>query len=137
MEVEREDIEEAFKKLNYKRVILQEQMPGVEIFIGGIKDPVFGPAIVAGIGGIYMEVLKSLSYSLCPVSEEEAYNMIKESKIYNILTARNRNYDINSVVRAITKVSNMLIDLDIKEMDINPLMVNDKGSFAVDVRIIL
>ncbi len=137
MNLEREDIEEAFKKLNYKRVILQEQMPGVEIFIGGIKDPVFGPAIVAGIGGIYMEVLKSLSYSLCPVSEEEAYNMIKESKIYNILTARNRNYDINSVVRAITKVSNMLIDLDIKEMDINPLMVNDKGSFAVDVRIIL
>ncbi len=137
MNLEREDIEEAFKKLNYKRVILQEQMPGVEIFIGGIKDPVFGPAIVAGIGGIYMEVLKSLSYSLCPVSEEEAYNMIKESKIYNILTARNRNYDINSVVRAITKTSNMLIDLDIKEMDINPLMVNEKGSFAVDVRIIL
>jgi acyl-CoA synthetase (NDP forming) len=112
-------------------------MAGAEIFIGGIKDPVFGPAIVAGIGGIYMEVLKSLSYSLCPVSEEEAYNMIKESKIYNMLIARKRNYDINSVVRAITKISNMLIDLDIKEMDINPLIVNENGAFAVDVRIIL
>ncbi len=137
LNLEKEDIENAFKKLNYKRVILQEQMAGAEIFIGGIKDPVFGPAIVAGIGGIYMEVLKSLSYSLCPVSEEEAYNMIKESKIYNMLIARKRNYDINSVVRAITKISNMLIDLDIKEMDINPLIVNENGAFAVDVRIIL
>ncbi len=137
LNLEKEDIENAFKKLNYKRVILQEQMAGAEIFIGGIKDPVFGPAIVAGIGGIYMEVLKSLSYSLCPVSEEEAYNMIKESKIYNMLMARKRNYDINSVVRAITKISNMLIDLDIKEMDINPLIVNENGAFAVDVRIIL
>ncbi len=137
MNVEKENVEEAFKKLNYKRVILQQQLSGVEIFVGGIKDPVFGPSIVAGIGGIYMEVLKSLSYSLCPVSEEEAYNMVKESKIYSMLTARNRNYDVNGVVRAITKISNMLIDLDIKEMDINPLIVTEKGAFAVDVRIIL
>ncbi|MEM0140378.1 MAG: acetate--CoA ligase family protein [Ferroplasma sp.] len=137
MNVEKEMVEATFKTLNYKRVLLQSQLSGAEIFIGGIKDPVFGPAIVAGIGGIYMEVIKSLSYNMCPVSEDEAYSMIKESKIFAMLTSRNRNYDINSVVRAIARISNMIIDLDIKEMDINPMIVNEKGAFAVDIRIVV
>ncbi len=53
-----------------------------------------------------------------------------------MLTSRNRDYDINSTVRTISKISNMIVDLDVKEMDINPLMVNEKGAFAVDVRIV-
>ncbi|WP_337860443.1 acetate--CoA ligase family protein [Ferroplasma sp.] len=137
MNVEKDMVESSFNELNYSRVIMQAQITGAEIFVGGINDPVFGPSIVVGIGGIYMEVIKSLSYGICPVSEDEAYQMIRESKILSMLTSRNRDYDINSTVRTISKISNMLIDLNIKEMDINPLIVNEKGAFAVDVRIIL
>jgi Acyl-CoA synthetase (NDP forming) len=137
LNVEKDMVEHAFNELNYPRTIMQAQITGAEIFVGGIKDPVFGPSIVVGIGGIYMEVIKSLSYGICPVSEDEAYQMIKESKILGMLTSRNRDYDINSTVRTISKISNMIVDLDIKEMDINPLMVNEKGAFAVDVRIVL
>ncbi|ARD85566.1 acetate--CoA ligase family protein [Ferroplasma acidiphilum] len=137
MNVEKDTVESSFTELNYPRTIMQAQISGAEIFVGGIKDPVFGPAIVVGIGGIYMEVIKSLSYGICPVSEDEAYQMMKDSKVLGMLTSRNRDYDINGTVRAISKLSNMLIDLDIKEMDINPLIVNEKGAFAVDVRIVL
>ncbi|WMT51460.1 MAG: acetate--CoA ligase family protein [Ferroplasma sp.] len=137
MNVEKDTVSKAFTELNYKRVIMQQQVSGAEIFVGGIKDPVFGPAIVVGIGGVYMEVIKSLSYGICPVSEDEAYRMIKESKILDMLRARNSNYDVNATVSAISKISNMFIDLNIKEMDINPLIVNEKGAFAVDVRIVL
>ncbi len=137
MNVEKDMVSQAFTELNYKRVIMQQQISGAEIFIGGINDPVFGPAIVVGIGGVYMEVIKSLSYGICPVSEDEAYRMIKESKILDMLRARNSNYDVNATVSAISKISNMFIDLNIKEMDINPLIVNEKGAFAVDVRIVL
>jgi acetyl coenzyme A synthetase (ADP forming)-like protein len=137
MNVEKDMVSQAFTELNYKRVIMQQQVSGAEIFVGGINDPVFGPAIVVGIGGVYMEVIKSLSYGICPVSEDEAYRMIKESKILDMLRARNSNYDVNATVSAISKISNMFIDLNIKEMDINPLIVNEKGAFAVDVRIVL
>ncbi len=137
MNVEKDMVSQAFTELNYKRVIMQQQISGAEIFIGGINDPVFGPAIVVGIGGVYMEVIKSLSYGICPVSEDEAYRMIKESKILDMLRARNSNYEVNATVSAISKISNMFIDLNIKEMDINPLIVNEKGAFAVDVRIVL
>ncbi len=137
MNVEKDMVSKAFIELNYKRVIMQQQISGAEIFIGGINDPVFGPAIVAGIGGVYMEVIKSLSYGISPVSEDEAYRMIKESKILDMLRARNSNYDVNATVSAISKISSMFIDLNIKEMDINPLIVNEKGAFAVDVRIVL
>ena len=137
MDVEKDMVSQAFTELNYKRVIMQQQISGAEIFVGGINDPVFGPAIVVGIGGVYMEVIKSLSYGICPVSEDEAYRMIKESKILDMLRARNSNYDVNATVSAISKISNMFIDLNVKEMDINPLIVNEKGAFAVDVRIVL
>ncbi|MCL4452493.1 MAG: acetate--CoA ligase family protein [Candidatus Thermoplasmatota archaeon] len=137
MNVEKDMVSQAFTELNYKRVIMQQQISGAEIFVGGINDPVFGPAIVVGIGGVYMEVIKSLSYGICPVSEDEAYRMIKESKILDMLRARNSNYDVNATVSAISKISNMFIDLNVKEMDINPLIVNEKGAFAVDVRIVL
>lgn len=137
MNVQKENLHEAFKQLNYKRVLLQEQISGAEIFIGGIKDPVFGYTVVSGVGGIYMEVLKDLSYGLAPVSENEAMYMMDESKVTKMLSARKRNYDRLSLIRAITNISRLIVDLDVSEMDINPVIVNQNGAYAVDVRILL
>jgi len=139
LNVEREDLENVFnsvKKLS-DRVLLQKQLPGVEVFVGAIKDPTFGPAVMVGLGGIYVEVIRSVSYGLSPISEDEAMRMLQESKVYATLTARKRNYNVNSVIRTITRVSRMIVDLDVKEMDINPLIVNNNGAFAVDVRMLI
>ncbi|MGC8630439.1 MAG: acetate--CoA ligase family protein [Thermoplasmata archaeon] len=138
MNVEEKDVEKAFNTLISKapRVMIQQQLNGVEVFIGGLRDPAFGPAVLIGPGGIYVEVIKSISYGLSPVSEDEALEMLKESKVYSLLNARKRNYNISATVSALTRISRMIEDLNIKEMDINPLIVNENNAYATDVRII-
>ena len=138
LNVEEKEVESAFNTLISKapRVMIQQQLNGVEVFIGGLNDPAFGPAVLTGPGGIYVEVLKSISYGLSPVSEDEALEMLKNSKVYALLSARKRNYNIASTVRVLTRISKMIEDLNIKEMDINPLIVNEKNAYATDIRIV-
>ncbi|MEM1814015.1 MAG: acetate--CoA ligase family protein, partial [Thermoplasmatales archaeon] len=62
--------------------------------------------------------------------------MVKESKLLDMITARKRGYDQGSLIRTVSNVSRLILDLNVKEMDINPLIVNDKGAFAVDVRVV-
>ncbi|MEW9492550.1 MAG: acetate--CoA ligase family protein, partial [Candidatus Aramenus sulfurataquae] len=138
MNVEKEQVKQVYKELSKitKRVLIQEQLTGLETFVGGIKDPVFGHSVVVGSGGIYVEVLKNVGHAIAPVYEDEALEILKESKVHDMLTARKRNYDEGSLIRTIVSVSRLIVDLNVKEMDINPLIVNEKGAFAVDVRIV-
>lgn len=137
--VEKDQVKEVYKQLSKqtKRVLIQEQLSGLETFVGGLKDPVFGHVVLVGSGGIYVDVLKNVSYALSPVYEDEAQELLQESKIHDMLHARKRGYDEGSLIRTIITVSRMIVDLDIKEMDINPLFVNERGAFATDVRIVL
>ncbi len=138
MNVEKDMVKSVYKQLSQitKRVMIQEQLTGLEVFVGGLKDPVFGHTVLVGSGGIYVEVLKNVSYGISPVYEDEALEMLKESKVHDMLTARKRGYDEGSLIRTLVTVSRMIVDLNVKEMDINPLIVNEKGAFAVDVRIL-
>ncbi|ACP37553.1 acetate--CoA ligase family protein [Saccharolobus islandicus] len=137
--VEKEDVKKVYSELSKitSRVLIQQQLNGLEIFVGGLKDPAFGHVVLVGSGGIYVEVLKNVAYALSPVYEDEAQELLVESKIHDMLYARKRGYDENSLIRTITRVSRMIVDLNVKEMDINPLFVNENGAFAVDVRIVL
>ena len=137
LNVEKDDVGRYFAELSAisRRILLQQQLSGVEVFVGGVKDPTFGPAILVGLGGIYVEVLRSVSYGLSPISEQEALDMMRTSRVLDALTARKRGYDVESVMRTIVRASNLIVDLDLKEFDINPLIVNERGAFAVDVRI--
>jgi len=119
------------------RVLVQEQLPGVEVFLGGIDDPVFGKAVVVGLGGIYVELFRSVSYGLCPVEYGEAERMVRSSKVEALLKARNRNYSVDAVIDSIVKISKLMVDLDVEQLDINPLIVNQNGAYAVDARIVL
>jgi len=119
------------------RILVQEQLAGVEVFLGGIDDPAFGKAVVVGLGGIYVEVFRSVSYGLCPIEYEEADRMVRLSKVEDLLKARNRNYSVDAVADSIVKVSKLMVDLDIKQLDINPLIVNQNGAYVVDARVIL
>ncbi|BDB97510.1 acetyl-CoA synthetase [Saccharolobus caldissimus] len=138
MNVESDQVKDVYRKLSpiTKRVLIQQQLNGLEVFVGGIKDQVFGHTVIVGSGGIYVEILKNVSYALAPVYEEEALEMLKESKVYDMLTVRKRGYDIGSLLRTIVTVSRLIVDLNVKEMDINPLIVNENGAFAVDTRIV-
>ncbi|BCU71433.1 acetate--CoA ligase family protein [Stygiolobus caldivivus] len=137
--VEKDQVKGIYKELSKqtKRVLIQQQLTGLEVFVGGLKDPVFGHVVLVGSGGIYVDVLKNVAYALSPIYEDEAQEVLVESKIHDMLHARKRGYDEGSLIRTIVAISRMIVDLNIKEMDINPLFVNESGAFATDVRIVL
>lgn len=122
-------------------VMIQEQLPpGREVIVGMNRDRSFGPILLFGLGGIYVEVLKDVSFRMCPVALDEAREMIDEIRGSAILRGARgvAPADIDAVTDVICKVSAMAMDFpDIAELDINPLIVGDRGAgaFAADVRI--
>ncbi len=117
---------------------------GREVIIGVTEDPQFGHAIMFGLGGIFVEVLKDVTFRIVPITERDARKMIREIKSYPILAgARGEEpADIDAIVDLLLKVSELVDDLDeyIKEMDLNPVFVYEKGrggAVVVDARIIL
>lgn len=121
--------------------LLEETAPkGVEVIIGGLRDPQFGPAIMFGIGGIAVELMRDVSYRLAPVSREEALEMIREVKSYPLLTGFRgaKPVDMDKLADAVVRISDIISEVDdIKEIEINPLIVSEKGAMAVDARVIL
>ncbi len=124
-------------------VLVQEMLPpSRELIVGMSRDAQFGPLLMIGLGGIYVEVLGDVSFRLAPVSEEEALEMLRELKSYGLLkgTRGEKAADIEAVVESILRISQMVIDFpEIAEMDINPLRVLEegKGCLAADARIVL
>ncbi|MDP2300297.1 MAG: acetate--CoA ligase family protein [Coriobacteriia bacterium] len=122
-------------------VTLQEQLPvGREVIIGIDRDPSFGPILMFGLGGVYVEVLKDVTFRLCPVTPADAHEMIAEIRGFGILRGARGQApaDIEAIVDVICRVSALAVDtLEITELDINPLIVGDRGTGAVaaDVRI--
>lgn len=137
--VEERQVIDAFTSLSKitSFVFVQQQVSGVEVYLGGIDDPIFGETILLSAGGIYVEVIGRPSHRLAPVAVDEAREMLHESRVHELLNARNRGYDEDGLVLALLRLSKMTIDLRIKEVDLNPIIVNAEGAFVVDIRTIL
>ncbi|MDD3894829.1 MAG: acetate--CoA ligase family protein [Syntrophomonadaceae bacterium] len=125
-------------------VLVQEMLlEGIEVIIGVTRDPVFGPTIMFGLGGIFVEVLKDVSFRVAPLSRGDALDMIKEIKGYPLLKGvrGKQPSDIEALVEVIMKVSAMVTELGdhIEELDINPLVVYPAktGVKAADAMIVL
>jgi acetyltransferase len=124
-------------------VLVQEMVAkGKEVIIGVNRDPQFGPLLMFGLGGIYVEVLKDVTFRIAPVSRQEATEMIDEIRSYHLLRGvrGEKPSDLEAIVDAILRVSQLVTDFpEIVEMDINPLMVLEAGSgaIAVDSRFVL
>ena len=122
-------------------ILVQEMAPtGTEIIVGSIMDPTFGPTIMFGLGGIFVEVLKDVSFRLVPIDKMEAEEMIKEIKAYRILEGIRGKPPVDqaSIVDILLAASNMLLQCpEIKELDINPVLVYEKGAKIVDARVLL
>jgi acetyltransferase len=120
---------------------VQKMVPkGREVIIGATKDPVFGHLIMFGLGGIYIELFKDVSFRLAPLSIYEAKEMITETKAYTLLRGFRGEppADINSIVNILLRVSKLVTDIpQIVEIDINPLFVYEIGAIAVDARVII
>ncbi len=113
-------------------VLVQEMITGgQEVIIGINNDPQFGPVILFGLGGIFVEILKDVSRRVLPLTKEGAYEMVKEIKAYPLLVgARGREkMDINAIVDTLFKVGQLAGDFkdNIAELDINPLLVLPTG----------
>ena len=122
--------------------VLVEEMaaPSTEVIVGGLRDPQFGPAVMFGLGGIFVEIYKDVSFRIAPLEEYEALDMIHEIKGAKVLSGyRNTEaLDIATLAQTILKVSNIMVSIEeIKEIDLNPVLVYPKGVKAVDARIIL
>ncbi len=117
--------------------------PGREVIIGVTEDPQFGHAIMFGLGGIFVEILKDVTFRIIPIEEKDAWAMIKSIKGYPILAGARGEppADMKALVDMMLKVSKLVDDLKdyIKEMDLNPVFVYNEGEGAVvvDARIIL
>ncbi|MCK5135581.1 MAG: acetate--CoA ligase family protein [Bacteroidales bacterium] len=113
-----------------------------EVILGIKRDPSFGPVLMFGLGGIYVEIFKDVSFGVAPLTQEVARNMIEQTRAYKILEgSRGRtSRDIETIVDALIRLGQMAMDFpQIDELDINPLFVMDqgKGSIIGDARMIL
>jgi len=122
-------------------VIAYSMVPqGTEIIIGIMKDPHFGPVIMFGLGGIFVEILKDISFRILPIEERDAEEMISEIKGYQILKGVRGESpkDIIAIKEVLMKISQLVMENpEIKEIDLNPIFVFKKGLQVVDARIIL
>ncbi len=119
-------------------ILLQPMLRGTELFAGAKKEGDFGHLVMCGLGGIFIEVLKDVSVGISPVSEEEAFGMIRSLKSYKIIQGVRGQKPIHEKAfsEAIWRLSALLEAApEITELDLNPLLGNEKGVVAVDARI--
>ena len=154
LNVRREEVKETFfvimhraeKYTSARRIegILVQRMieGGKEVIVGMKRDVHFGPLIMFGLGGIYVEVFKDVSFRIAPLSKEDAIEMIKSVKAYRILRGVRGEpmSDINSLVDVLLRFSQISMDFpEILEADLNPIRVfeHGKGCYAIDFKMIM
>ncbi|MCD6288990.1 MAG: acetate--CoA ligase [Anaerolineae bacterium] len=148
------DVRDAFDLITYRAsrympnaeiwgCLVQRQAPrGREVILGMSRDPQFGPLMLFGLGGIYVEVLKDVSFRVAPIGRREAMEMMQEIRSYPLLkgTRGEEPADLEAVADTILRLSQLVIDFpEIVEMDVNPLVVfnQGKGALALDIRLVL
>jgi len=120
-------------------VLVQRMYPSArEVIVGAVRDPQFGPLLMFGLGGIYVNFLRDVSYGLSPLTEKDAARMIQETKAYALLRGVRGQppSDIESIIDVMLRLSHLMTQLkEVVEMEINPLFAYEKGCLAVDVRV--
>jgi acyl-CoA synthetase (NDP forming) len=150
----KEDVRDAYDlmMLRIPNVVPEAQLEGVyveqmapkgrEVILGMTRDPQFGPMMMFGLGGIFVEVMKDVSFNLAPITKEEAMQMLITTKSYELLKGiRGQDaVDIDAIATSLQYISQLVTDFpQIVEMDINPFMVGtvETPSVAADARITL
>ncbi|MEM2905893.1 MAG: acetate--CoA ligase family protein [Candidatus Bathyarchaeia archaeon] len=147
-----QEVYEAFEEINanVKRympdariqgiLVYRMAPPGTEVVVGATRDQQFGPVVMFGLGGVFVEALKDVSFRLAPVSKREAMEMMSEVKGYAVLKGfRDRKpADLDTLADILVKASALATDLkEIRELDMNPVLAYEKGAMVVDARIVI
>ncbi len=123
------------------RLMVQQMLTGGrEVIIGGKRDPSFGPVVMFGLGGIYVEILEDVAFRLAPVVADEAERMIDEVRGSRLLRGVRGEppVEIDAIVEALVSMSRLLVACpEIVEIDVNPLFVFEEGAAAVDARAVV
>lgn len=122
-------------------VLIEATAPkGQEVIIGMKRDPGFGPVMMFGLGGIFVELFKDVSFRVSPLTRNDAYDMIQSTRAGKLLTGYRgqKPADLDAVVDTILRLSQLALNFEeIEEIEINPLLVMEKGCLALDGRVIL
>jgi len=122
------------------RVLLQEMLTGRELIFGVERDPAFGPVVMFGLGGTFVEALKDVAFAVAPVSVAQARSTVRSIRAFPLLGAfrGQRAADIDALARFLAALGEMTLDLPrIAELDLNPIILTDEGPAVVDILITL
>ena len=128
------------KKIKIEGILCQEFVKGQEVIIGLKKDNTFGHVILFGIGGVLVEVLRDITFRVCPITDEDAKSMLKDLKFRKLFDGVRGRKPVNLklLMKVLVDVSRMPLKYPyISELDINPFIINDKEGKAVDARIVM
>ncbi len=139
----KDQIEEAFKTLSRKgkslgsyRIIAQLMSPGgIEMIIGGNEDPQFGKMVLIGLGGIYVEIFRDFSMMSCPIAKKDASVMVSSLKSSKIVAGSGQAEEL--LEDLLMRISRLLLaNPEIKELDLNPVIIHKDSYDVVDIRMI-
>ncbi|NOZ27143.1 MAG: acetate--CoA ligase [Chloroflexi bacterium] len=148
------DVRDAFDLITYRAgrympnaeiwgcLVQQQVSGGKEVILGMSRDPQFGPLLLFGLGGIYVEALKDVTFRVAPIGRRAAMEMMREIRAYPLLRGvrGEEPSDLEAIADILLRISQLVTDFpEIVEMDINPLKVFDrgKGALALDMRLVL
>lgn len=121
--------------------VVQKMMPaGIEVVVGALRNPQFGPVVMFGMGGIYIEVFKDVQFRLAPLSRDEALRQIKETRISELLKGvrGQQPSDVDALATLIVNTGKLIYDFtEVREIDFNPVLSYPDGCMAVDARIVI
>lgn len=119
-------------------LVCRQAQSGVELIVGGLRDAVFGPAVMVGLGGIFTEVMKDVAFRVHPLSAGEARLMLAELRGYPLLTGARgaKPVDLEALAGLVSAVAKMMNDCpEIAELDLNPVLAYPDQALPVDARI--
>ena len=122
-------------------VLVQRMLSGGrEVILGGKRDPSFGPVVMFGLGGVYVEMFEDVAFRLAPLTREEAEEMVSDVRGSRLLRGVRGEppVDVEAVVEALLALSRLLVECpEVVEVDVNPLLVFERGMAAVDARVVV
>ncbi len=126
---------------NGGNILIQEMVKGKrELMVGLTRDPQFGPCVMFGLGGIFTEILKDVSFRVAPIEEKDAFDMMNDIKGHKILDAIRGMQQVNkeALAKILIALGNIGLEHErIKEIDVNPLIIRKGEPVAVDALIVL